>query len=95
MDAAHAHAVALMASTPKSLPPADPLADDAALGPSPTLRSVLSLVIFIHFCCVFVVLSSTFRRSALQSRLVAIFGPYTQVIVQAIPLAAAEAATCE
>jgi hypothetical protein len=69
-----------MASTPKSLPPADPLADDAALGPSPTLRSVLSLVIFIHFCCVFVVLSSTFRRSALQSRLVAIFGPYTQVL---------------
>lgn len=42
-----------------------------------TLRSVLSLLLFIHFFCVFVVLSSTFRRSALQARLVSIFAPYT------------------
>ncbi|MDX1943909.1 MAG: hypothetical protein SFU86_00770 [Pirellulaceae bacterium] len=42
-----------------------------------TLRGVLSLVIFIHFFCVLVVLSSTFRRSELQARLVTLFGPYT------------------
>jgi hypothetical protein len=68
-----------MASLPKSQP-ADSAIDPVALGPNPTLRSILSLLIFIHFFCVFVVLSSTFRRSALQSRLVSIFGPYTQVL---------------
>jgi hypothetical protein len=45
-----------------------------------TLRSVVSLLIFIHFFCVFVVLSSTFRRSELQARLVTIFGPYTEAL---------------
>jgi hypothetical protein len=45
-----------------------------------TLRSVVSLVLFIHFFCVLVVLSSTFRRSALQARLVTIFGPYTEAL---------------
>jgi hypothetical protein len=47
---------------------------------SSTVRSVLSLLIFIHFFCVAVVLGSTFRRSALQSRLVSIFGPYTEFL---------------
>lgn len=41
-------------------------------------RSIISLVIIIHFCCVFVVLGSSFRRSPLLTRLVAMFGPYTK-----------------
>ncbi len=64
-----------MASASESQP-----AGDEGAGPSPTARSILSLLIFIHLFCVLVVLGSTFRRSALQSRLVAIFGPYTQVL---------------
>lgn len=64
-----------MASAPETTP-----AQDGEIGPSPTVRSILSLLIFIHLFCVLVVLGSTFRRSALQSRLVAIFGPYTQVL---------------
>jgi len=60
---------------------AKPLADDnLGSSPGPTLRSLLSLLVVLHFCCVLVVLGSTFRRSALQSRLVAIFGPYTQLL---------------
>ena len=47
---------------------------------SNTLRSVLSLFIFVHFFCVLVVLSSTFRRSALQAKLVTIFGPYAELL---------------
>jgi hypothetical protein len=43
------------------------------------LRSVLSLLLFIHFFCVLVVLSSTYIRSRLQARLVGIFGPYTEL----------------
>lgn len=50
-----------------------------AAGPfSEFTRSVLSLVIIIHFCCVFTVLASGFRRSPLLNRLVGIFAPYTQ-----------------
>ncbi|MEX2175826.1 MAG: hypothetical protein WD872_15790 [Pirellulaceae bacterium] len=48
--------------------------------PAPLLRSVLSLLIFVHCFCVLVVLASTFRRSTLQARLVGIFGPYTQLL---------------
>jgi hypothetical protein len=51
-------------------PPAGPLSD--------TTRSVLSLVILIHFCCVFTVLASGFRRSPMLERLVSLFAPYTQ-----------------
>lgn len=40
-------------------------------------RSVISLLLAIHLVCVAVVLASNFRRSALQSRLVAVFAPYT------------------
>ena len=50
-------------------------------GPPPVLRSVLSLLLVIHLICVFVVLSSTYIRSQLQSRLVGIFGPYTELLV--------------
>src|SRR5262245_24675007 len=67
-----------MAATPQS-------ADTLPLpgGPRPVLpseltRSIISLLIVIHFLCVFTVLASTYRRSALQSRLVSIFGVYTQ-----------------
>jgi hypothetical protein len=45
-----------------------------------TLRSVISLVLFIHLFCVAVVLSSNFRRSRLQARLVSLFAPYTQLL---------------
>lgn len=45
---------------------------------NPTVRSVVSLLLVIHFTCVFVVLSSNNYRSALQTRLVRIFGFYTQ-----------------
>jgi hypothetical protein len=41
-------------------------------------RSILSLVILIHFCCVFVVLASGFRRSPMLNKLVGIFARYTQ-----------------
>jgi hypothetical protein len=41
---------------------------------------VLSVLIFIHFFCVAVVLSSNLRRSALQSRLVSLFACYTQLL---------------
>jgi hypothetical protein len=53
---------------------------EVAAGPSPAVRSLLSLLLFIHFFCVLVVLSSTYIRSRLQGRLVAIFGPYTQLL---------------
>ena len=58
-------------SPPKSPPP-------AAGSLSEVARSVLSLAILIHFCCVFVVLGSGFRRSPMLNRLVRIFAPYTQ-----------------
>lgn len=45
---------------------------------SDTVRSVLSLVICIHFFCVCTVLASGFRRSPMQERLVSLFAPYTQ-----------------
>ncbi len=45
---------------------------------SDTTRSVLSLVILLHFCCVFTVLASGFRRSPMLERLVGLFAPYTQ-----------------
>lgn len=47
---------------------------------SSALQSVISLVLFIHLFCVAVVLSSNFRRSALQARLVSLFAPYTQLL---------------
>jgi hypothetical protein len=57
--------------------PATP-SDDGAL--SSTVRSVLSLLLVLHFACVFTVLASTYLRSELQVRLVNIFGPYTQLL---------------
>ncbi|MCI0358044.1 MAG: hypothetical protein L0211_06150, partial [Planctomycetaceae bacterium] len=42
-------------------------------------RSILSLLLVIHFFCVFTVVGSTYLRSALQSRLVSIFGVYTEL----------------
>jgi hypothetical protein len=62
-----------MAFEPQSASPLD-------AGPAPLLRSILSLLLFIHFFCVLVVLSSTYIRSRLQGRLVAIFGPYTELM---------------
>jgi hypothetical protein len=54
--------------------------ETATPAPSPTLRSVLSLALFIHCFCVAVVLGSMYVRSALQTRLVGIFGPYTEAM---------------
>ena len=44
---------------------------------SPAL-SVLSLAIFVHLTCVFVVLGSNLQRSPLQARLVSLFAVYTK-----------------
>jgi hypothetical protein len=44
------------------------------------LRSVLSVLIFVHLFCVAVVLSSNLGRSELQNRLVGIFAIYTQLL---------------
>jgi hypothetical protein len=49
-------------------------------GPSDLSRSILSLLLFIHFFCVFTVLASTYLRSPLQARLVSIFGVYTELL---------------
>lgn len=43
-----------------------------------TTLSILSLLIVIHFTCVFVVLASNLQRSPLQARLVSLFSVYTQ-----------------
>jgi hypothetical protein len=47
---------------------------------NPTWRSVASLLIFIHFFCVFTVLASNRMRSPLQARLVEVFAGYTQLL---------------
>lgn len=47
---------------------------------SPTWRSVASVLLVVHFTCVFVVLSSFNGRSPLQQRLVRVFGFYTQLL---------------
>lgn len=60
-----------MASASK--PPAEQSSGDL-------VRSLLTLAILIHFCCVGVVLASNFRRSPLQSALVSIFAFYTQLL---------------
>jgi hypothetical protein len=48
--------------------------------PSPLVRTLASLAIFIHLFCVLVVLSSNFAPSALQDRLVQVFAPYTRTL---------------
>ncbi|MFN0018453.1 MAG: hypothetical protein ACKVP0_09355 [Pirellulaceae bacterium] len=57
-------------------PPKPPKSPPGLL--SDTTRSVISLVILLHFCCVFTVLASGFRRSPMLERLVSLFAPYTQ-----------------
>jgi hypothetical protein len=66
-----------MASKPQS-----PLADTASPPhqPSELVRSILSLLLVLHFFCVFTVLASTYLRSTLQARLVSIFGAYTELL---------------
>jgi hypothetical protein len=59
---------------PSSTKPAKPEAGASAL------YSAISLALFIHLFCVAVVLSSNFRRSTLQARLVSVFAPYTQLL---------------
>jgi len=43
-------------------------------------RSLISLALCVHLFCVAVVLASNFRRSALQMRLVSMFGLYTKAL---------------
>jgi len=71
----------LMASAPPKPANTGPLpGGSAASGPSDLVRSILSLLLFIHFFCVFTVLASTYLRSSLQARLVSIFGVYTELL---------------
>jgi hypothetical protein len=66
-----------MASSSLSKPPGkSSLADQW----NPTTRSIVTLLLIMHFTCVFVVLSSNNFRSPLQNRLVRIFGFYTQLL---------------
>ena len=74
-----------MAISPPKLAAAGPPADFSPVetqpsGPSDLMRSILSLVLCIHFFCVFTVLASTYLRSSLQARLVSIFGVYTELL---------------
>lgn len=47
---------------------------------NPTWRGIASLLIFVHFFCVFTVLASNRMRSPLQTRLVEVFAAYTQLL---------------
>jgi hypothetical protein len=49
-------------------------------GGDSTVRSIVSLLLFIHLFCVAVVLASNFRRSRLQADLVRVFAAYTQLL---------------
>jgi hypothetical protein len=57
--------------------PTKPSRPSAAQQPS-VFRSIVSLLIVIHLCCVFTVLLANFRRSPLQNDLVSLFARYTQ-----------------
>lgn len=48
--------------------------------PSETVRTVVSLLIFIHLFCMAIALSSCFSFSQLQGKLVELFFPYTRAI---------------
>jgi hypothetical protein len=70
-----------MATAPPKPADTAPLAGGSApSSPSDLVRSLLSLLLVIHFICVFTVLASTYLRSPLQARLVSIFGVYTEVL---------------
>ena len=68
------------------MPPSPQLLRKPPLVPQPVplglsnSRSLLTLLIVLHFICVATVLSSNVRRSALQGKLVSVFGIYTQVL---------------
>lgn len=47
--------------------------------PSNNVRQFISLALFIHLFCVLVVMSANMQRSPLQSRVVRVLRPYTQV----------------
>ncbi|MDP7020509.1 MAG: hypothetical protein QGG36_32215 [Pirellulaceae bacterium] len=49
-------------------------------GPGPTVRGVCTLALLLHFTCVAVSFTSNAARSQLQSRLLAIFSPYTGLL---------------
>jgi hypothetical protein len=76
------HSIRMAPSPAKSTPSTgvSPMASEAAGEPSELVRSIISLLVVIHFFCVFTVLSSTYLRSTLQSRLVSIFGMYTELL---------------
>jgi hypothetical protein len=48
--------------------------------PSPGLRSFVSFLVFVHLFCVFWALSANNEPSRLQSRLMTVLRPYTQLI---------------
>ena len=56
-------------------------ASDESIGlPESALRTVVSLVLFIHLFLVFLCLTSNLSISMVQSRLLGVFGPYTQFL---------------
>ncbi len=54
--------------------------DNPSGGWNPTVRSVASLVLFIHLFCLALVLTSNQAASPLQQRLLFLFRPYTQLL---------------
>jgi hypothetical protein len=58
--------------------PAAACSNDTSLGAG--TQSLLSLLIFCHLFCVLVALSGSLMPSALQSRLLRLFSPYTQLL---------------
>jgi hypothetical protein len=61
-----------------SLPNDDPSPETE--GPNATVRSIASLVLFIHLFCLFIALTSNYYLSPLQIALVNAIGPYIQLI---------------
>ena len=58
--------------------PTESTAKAPSVQPSEGVRTVASLMLFIHLFCVAVVLSSNFIPSPLQQKLVAVVSPYTK-----------------
>lgn len=63
-----------------SAPSTSPSASPDGPGPSEPWRSIVSVLIFIHLFCAAVTMSANYGRSALQSRLLLVLAPYTQLV---------------
>jgi hypothetical protein len=56
----------------------NPPADESL--PAPTVRTIVSLLLFIHLFCVVLSLTSNLVRSTLQSRVLRVLAPYTDLL---------------